>query len=259
MILKNLTVERIKTNEEKGDNISMSFVASTSGVDRFGDVIDQNGWDISSYEKNSVVLFNHDPTQLPIGKGAVALVDGNLMIDIDFDMNDPRAAEIGRKTKEGFLNAVSVGFNPIEATKRSDLPEDHYAKGANGTFFSRAELLEVSVVTIPANSEAVASKQYQGNVLKVIAKHILDIIKEEDRIIVSYARAPEEENEVIEEEEEDLDEEYEEEGYDLNSEEEEEEYRKSIIGDLPNQPATKEEEEIQSLSYLIGLMNNLDK
>ena len=257
MIRRNLVVEKVSSPEQKDGKISMSFIASTSAVDRYGDVIDQNGWSLESYKSNAIVLFNHDASELPIAKGSVDVVDGNLMIDIDFDMKDPRAAEIGRKTRDGYLNAVSVGFNPIESVKRSDLPEDHFAKGADGMFFLKSELLEVSVVTIPANSEAVAAKQFSNSaeerVFRRIAKHILDIIEEEERFIVYYAKEPKEEDEVIEEEEEELDEEYEE-GYSDDSEDEEEEkYLKTLLGEKPNQPAT-ETDEIKSLSYLISLM-----
>ena len=162
MIIKKLFVERIAPEEEPEDAPLMaSFIASTSAEDRYGDVIAQS-WDLTNYRKNPIILFNHDANQLPIGKGDVDVVDGNLMIDITFDMDDPRAAEIGRKVKAGFLNAVSVGFNPIEAVERSELPDGHFAKGEKGTFFKSAELLEVSVVTIPANQEAVSSKEYRN-------------------------------------------------------------------------------------------------
>ena len=86
---------------------------------------------------------------MPIGKGAVEVVDNALMIDIEFDMDDERAAKIARKAEKGYLNAVSVGFNPAESVPPEQIIqmaislqgihyEDH---------FSKAELLEVSIVT----------------------------------------------------------------------------------------------------------------
>jgi len=247
MLRRNLLVEKVASPEQKDGKISMSFIASTSAVDRYGDVIDQNGWSLESYKSNNIVLFNHDATELPIGKGLVEVVDGNLMIDIDFDMKDPRAAEIGRKTKDGFLNAVSVGFNPIESVKRSDLPDDHFAKGADGMFFLKSELLEVSVVTIPANSEAVAAKQLASSaeerVFRRIAKHILDIIEEEERFVVYYAKESKEEDEVIEEDEEELEEEFEEEYYDHDSEDEEDK-EKSLTYRSTNFPKAGDDLEV---------------
>lgn len=171
MILKKLCVEKINILKEENNTKSLtaSFIASSAAVDRYGDIIDQNGWQLENYKSNPIILFNHDATQLSIGRGEVEVVDGNLMIDIVFDSDDPRAAEIGRKVNAGFLNAVSVGFNAIEQINRDELSEDHYAYGQKGMFFPKAELLEVSIVTIPANQEAVAAKKYTRDLENVEA------------------------------------------------------------------------------------------
>ena len=164
MIIKNFKFHKIDSdvsNTEEEKKIQASFIASTSAVDRYGDIIDQNGWMLDNYRSNPIILFNHDATQLSIGRGDVEVIDGNLMIDITFDTKDPRAAEIGRKVKDGFLNAVSVGFNAMEQVHRDELPADHFAYGQKGMYFPKAELLEVSIVTIPANQEAVSSKEYK--------------------------------------------------------------------------------------------------
>ena len=118
-------------------------------------------------------------------------MDGQLIVDVEFDMDDPQAKEIARKTKAGFLNAVSVGFNPIDATPRNALEKSHPAHGLSGQYFDRAELLEISIVTIPANGEAVAAKGYamQDRSFKISnLKHILDVEMRDDVVIVTYAR-----------------------------------------------------------------------
>ena len=171
MKIKKLCTEQILvTKKEQGDKrdepVKLSFIASTATPDRYGDIIEQSGWELSSYRKNPVILFNHNPQEMPIGKGFVEVVDNALMIDVEFDMEDERAARIARKAERGFLNAVSVGFNPIESVPRAELPDGHYAKGLSGTYFPKAELLEVSIVTIPANSEAVAAKDYYALINK---------------------------------------------------------------------------------------------
>ena len=171
MKIKRLFTDKIEVSKDlnkdvKDEPIKLSFIASTAGADRYGDIIEQSGWQLDSYRKNPVILFNHNPQEMSIGKGAVEVVDNALMIDIEFDMDDERAAKIARKAQKGYLNAVSVGFNPIESTPRADLPDGHFAKGVSGNYFSKAELLEVSIVTIPANSEAVAAKEYQALINK---------------------------------------------------------------------------------------------
>ncbi len=217
MIYKNLSCEILRDGKTKGD--LLSFVASTSNADRYGDIIDQKGWDLSKYKQNPIILLNHNANSLPIARGYVEVVDDKLMVDIEFDMEDPQAKEIARKTKAGFLNAVSVGFNPIDGTPRSQLEKSHPAHGISGQFFEKAELLEISIVTIPANGEAVASKGLQmekalfsnGTLKTYIGtlKHIIDVDIQDDVVVVTYAKQPDQELEEVEEIEE-LDEEVEE-------------------------------------------------
>ncbi len=193
MFRKNLSCEIIKKDTE---DPKVSFIASTENADRYGDIINQNGWDLSKYRSNNIVLFNHNASALPIGKGFVDVVENKLMVDIEFDMEDTQAAEIARKTKAGYLNAVSVGFNPIDATPRAMLEKSHPAHGTSGQYFDRAELLEISIVTIPANGEAVNAKNYtnnrwiSGSLKSFISelKHIIDVDVQDDIVVVTYAR-----------------------------------------------------------------------
>ena len=200
MYIKNLQCEILR--DKAGEGPVISFIASTANPDRYGDVINQRGWQLSKYRKNPVILLNHNANALPIGRGEVDVVDGQLIVDVEFDMDDPQAKEIARKTKAGFLNAVSVGFNPIDATPRNMLEKSHPAHGNSGQYFDRAELLEISIVTIPANGEAVASKGYpmQDRSFKISnLKHILDVEMRDDVVIVTYARHEMEEMPEVEE------------------------------------------------------------
>lgn len=189
MYIKNLQCQILRDGLQKEGAIS--FVASTSNADRYGDIINQHGWDLEKFRANPVILLNHNANSLPIGKGEVDVIDGRLMVDVEFDMDDPQAAEVARKTKAGFLNAVSVGFNPVDATPRSMLEKSHPAHGQSGQYFDRAELLEISIVTIPANGDAVAAKGYemQNRNFKISnLKHIIDVELQDDVVIVTYAR-----------------------------------------------------------------------
>ena len=109
MIFKKLTTKRVKTAKET----SFSFVASSDNVDRMGDILNHSGWELDNFERNPVILFNHDSRSLPIGKGSVDIIDGQLMIDVEFDEKDDFARQIKSKVDGGFLNAVSVVFNPV--------------------------------------------------------------------------------------------------------------------------------------------------
>ena len=203
----------------------VSFVASTATPDRYGDIIDQKGWTLDAYNKNPIVLLNHDSSQLPIGRGQVQVKNDQLVIDVEFDMDDPRAAEVARKTQKGFMNAVSVGFQPLQSALRAELPKDNPYYGKSGQFFKSAELLEVSIVTIPANGEATMITQKEFNEFKstmlheirnmirselltlpeMRIKHILEISEEDDKIVISFAKAKEEMDDMEDMEEEALD------------------------------------------------------
>jgi len=239
-----------RTEPTSSTKEKVSFVASSATPDRYGDIIDQKGWILENYKNNPVVLLNHDSNQLPIGKGNVYIRNDKLTIDVEFDSEDPRAKEVERKVKAGFMNAVSVGFRPLESKSRSELPTDNKYYGQRGMYYSKAELLEVSIVTIPANGEATMLEQKFYNAMKeeilkevkaaiqdnlIVNKSILDVKEEDDRYIITFSkpdmdmeedRMPEEEEEKkIEEEEEDkrMPEEEEEEKYKEDESEEEKE------------------------------------
>jgi HK97 family phage prohead protease len=210
-----------------------------------------------------VVLLNHDSTQLPIGRGNVSIKNQQLVIDVEFDDDDPRAQEVKRKAQNGFMNAVSVGFRPLESKSRSELSKDNKYYGQKGMYYSRAELLEVSIVTIPANGEATMLEQKFFNTMKEelllemksiikenmnIYKHILEVREEDDRYVVSFAKAEIEEPEEIEEEEEIIEEEYKEE-----EEEEEKDLSEESTEDMTEEKAEKEEEEEEEKNYIDSL------
>jgi hypothetical protein len=110
------------------------------------------------------------------------------LIDVFFDKDDELAQRVERKARNGFLNAVSVGFNPIEQVSRAELPKDHpaYVERGGGNYFNKSELLEVSIVTIPANSEATTMSAKNIDRLSIRdlvveeLKHILEVEQMED-------------------------------------------------------------------------------
>lgn len=132
----------------------VSFVASSAAPDRYGDTIDQTGWDTASYERNPVLLWAHDYSTPPVGKVGALDKSGDLTargIEFTPEAMHPFGAQVGEMVKAGFLNTVSVGFLPKRWEERRD--EDGAFLGYN---FKEAELLEISVVPVPANPQALA-------------------------------------------------------------------------------------------------------
>jgi len=152
-----LRKEFVSTVTALSDRV-LRFVISTPNVDRENDTVAVDGWDLVPYRRNPVVLWAHEQCHLPIGKALdVDIEDGMLKANVQFvDADVPhvgdKAEAILRLCKDGFLSATSVGFRPLEydiATSRDD-GESWYPP----MNFLRQELLEFSIVTVPANAEA---------------------------------------------------------------------------------------------------------
>lgn len=130
----------------------MTFVLSDATVDRMGDTIEPGGWDLRWFRKNPIALFGHD-SGFPIGKWADVRVEGGKLLGrltLAAEGTSARIDEIRRLVEQGVLRAVSVGFKPLEAE-----PKDK-AQPWGAQTYKRQELLETSLVSVPANPAALA-------------------------------------------------------------------------------------------------------
>jgi HK97 family phage prohead protease len=132
----------------------LEFVMSDGSVDRMGDVIDPDGWRLDAFQRNPVALFGHDPG-FPIGRWHdVGVRKGQLTGRLELmDAVSERLREIHTAVKAGVLRAVSVGFH-------SDSFEPLGKSG--GLRFTEAELVECSLVSVPANPNALAVARALG-------------------------------------------------------------------------------------------------
>ena len=154
-----LVLKRMAMDDDQPDELIQSrfkFIASTADVDRMGDIVEQS-WRLDAFKSNPVILWNHDSSRPPIAKALdVDVQNGQLLIEMEFDMADPFAAEVAGKLQRGFLNAGSVGFFPGSVAYRSDLPKSdpRYSESSMGIVASNNELVEFSITPIPANAGA---------------------------------------------------------------------------------------------------------
>ena len=128
----------------------MEFVLSDETPDRMGDVIMADGWDLTNFQKNPIALFGHN-SNFPIGKWKnLRVVDKQLrgFLEMAPAGTSERIDEIRKLVDADILRAVSVGFRPKASRPR---PESDF-----GVFFTNAELLETSLVSVPANPNALA-------------------------------------------------------------------------------------------------------
>lgn len=128
-------------------------VAASSELARDGHVLDVTALDTSNYARNPIVLANHD-SDAPIGVAtALGVSAGKLFVRIQFADEGISAVadEWAALTKGGIVSALSVGFDPLE-TKPLD-PKQPYG----GQLITRSELLEISLVSVPADPAAVVT------------------------------------------------------------------------------------------------------
>ena len=138
-----------KVEDINDEDRIITFVLSTESEDRDGDIIKAEGWVLDNYLKNPVVLFAHKYDELPVAKALRVWVEnGQLKATAKFatEKENPLAENIYQLYKNGYMNAVSVGFVPIE-----------YEETVSGYNYLKQELLEFSCVPVPANPEALIS------------------------------------------------------------------------------------------------------
>ena len=149
-------------------------IVSTKTADRDGEEISQEAWELENFKKNPVLLFSHNYTQPPVGKFIdIYPSEKGLLGKFKF-ATTKMAQELKQLVKEDILNALSVGFMKKE-----------YSDEAGNTI-SKQELLEVSLVSVPANPEALIIARSKGlnvDLLEVNTKSLSLGYKDLDRRI----------------------------------------------------------------------------
>jgi hypothetical protein len=150
--------ERVERASEEGGK-RIVFVASTDDPDRYQDIVDQRTWKLDHYRANPVVLTDHNyTTRAIVGTGMVDVAEGGLELEIAKWSQRADAQETRMDVEDGIIGAVSVGFRPGRRVARSQLAKDdpRYKEAGYGDVFYDCELLEVSLVAVPANPHALA-------------------------------------------------------------------------------------------------------
>lgn len=141
------------TTEQLGPN-RVEAIAGTSARARDGHIVDMRGMDLTAFARSGTILWSHDPDQ-PVGIPIACRIDaaGNLRITLDFapEGASARADEVRNLVKSGIIRNMSIGFEPIEMQ-----PLDPN-KPRGGQRITRSELLEVSFVSVPADTGAIVT------------------------------------------------------------------------------------------------------
>lgn len=141
-----LTFTKAKDEDEEDDVLVIEGYASTKDVDRMSDIIEASAWKkrkaLSGYKKNPIILAFHRHDK-PIGS-AETVEAGEDGLHIRARISKA-AGDVYSLIKEGILKTFSVGIivNDMSYNEEKDV-----------FLLKDIELLEVSVVSVPANPYA---------------------------------------------------------------------------------------------------------
>jgi HK97 family phage prohead protease len=132
----------VESTQKSTDSDTGTFevIITTENLDRYQEVISIDGWELDHYLNNPVVLWGHDHSKLIGVCTTLAKRDGKLVAKGKFAPTE-EGQEKRKLYEQGFLKATSVGF--IE-------------KEREGNLITKAELLEFSFVSVPANPYALS-------------------------------------------------------------------------------------------------------
>lgn len=136
------------------DDRTATFVASDETVDRYGDVVSVKGWDLTNFRRNPVFLWMHSQWA-PIGNvKKIGIENEKLIATVRFfDPGDSKQADdLWKLVKKRKLRAVSVGFTVKSDDDIEPIRDENDT--VTGFRFLRQELLELSLVSVPANPNA---------------------------------------------------------------------------------------------------------
>ena len=162
-------------SEETPDS-ALVFMASTPGTKRDGLDTADLPWKVDSFRSVPTVTWCHDfgGARLPIGRADVEVLNtpaGEFVrAAITFDRADPFAAEVERKYRDGFLHAVSVSWDDVDA---AGIP----VRGAGQRAVAH-ELLEIAAVPVPGDPSALLEKR--ATALRSMARDLITALESAD-------------------------------------------------------------------------------
>jgi len=131
---------------------STMFVLSDERLNRRGDIVDSAGWQLDEFKQNPIALFNHDPDRI-VGNWSNVRVENKELIG-EFQPVAPGTSQLGDEVRllveQDVLRAASVGFRFL---KSEPLDPDRPHRGRR---YTKQVLMEVSLVSVPANPGALS-------------------------------------------------------------------------------------------------------
>lgn len=152
------------SDRELPEKLEKKFVICDNTVNRKKWRILVEGIQLDGFLKNPVCCVEHNTWGASIGKWKDVHVEGDKLLGtLEFDRNDPDAVKLYWKYEDGFMSAVSLHVIALEESTEPEMLE----VGQIYPTITKSELLEVSVVTVPGQKNAVRLSDAAGNDYKL--------------------------------------------------------------------------------------------
>jgi len=138
-------------NRQLPSVLEHDFIITDESVNRYGWRLLVAGIDLAGF-------------LIPVGKWKNLRIDGGeFKGTVEFDRNDPDAIKLYWKYTDGYMNAVSIHVVPLEENgdPAALLP------GQTRPTVTKCELIEISLVTVPGQKNAVKLSTPDGNEYKL--------------------------------------------------------------------------------------------
>lgn len=152
---------------------SAQFVMTDESVDSYGDEVKADGANLKRFKQNPIALRNHRYDAM-IGTWSKLIKENQSIlgtVTLAEEKSSPIVDETFSFMRQGILRAASIGFMPTEIEMKRD-------KDGNALWefiIHEWELYECSVVSVPANANALAKSMAEGSTLcRDIIEEVLD-------------------------------------------------------------------------------------
>ena len=148
----------IKQLDEAGEFTGLAAVYASEDLQ--GDVIERGAFSRSLAERGNQIpiLWQHDLSE-PIGLGTLSDSDRGLLIEGTLDLD----VDIGKRAysalKKGYIKGLSIGFDVVKQRFEAGLRR-----------LTEMRIWETSLVTLPANPQALVSAVKQGGPIDLVVE-----------------------------------------------------------------------------------------
>jgi HK97 family phage prohead protease len=141
-------------NDAEGSFIA---VATAEVLDRDNEIVKIDGLDYSAYLKNPVVTWMHNWDEIPVGRvlwiRKVTEDVPKLLVKIQLHRKTELSQTLWELIKEGYIKAVSITFKVYDFEDSRD----------GVRIYTKTELMEIAIVSIPANPQALILEMAKKN------------------------------------------------------------------------------------------------